>query len=229
MTNKENDQTNKVAFDASVQSLITEYNGVRQASLSRDDAISKLDNFVMVILAAALASYLKLIDEQYYVAFPLISIVITSITFTRRLHKAILNKLARYEKSLSDKITRLLSSSAELDIPTVPFEDINQLWGWQSYYEETDAFDRERGRGAKTKRRRLKDAVIRGGVEITLVSASLGFLVLYLLNNNDLEEWCWAETTVLIAASLYSLLLITEYGKDLSEMLDSLKKATQKS
>ena len=228
MADKKNDQNNKVAFDASIQTLITEYNGIRQASLSRDDAISKLDNFVMVILAAVLASYPTLIlDKQYYLTLPIISIFITAFTFTRRLHKAILDKLALYEQSLSKRVSELLRASAGLDITTVAFEDVDQLWSWQRFYEETDTFGNDNGSGKKeTKLSRLKGTIVKGGIEIALVFSSIGFLVLYIFYNSKM---CWTEWTVFIAASLYSALLIAEYGRDWFDRLGWLNTNSGKS
>jgi hypothetical protein len=198
----------QAGLSGGLDAIIAEFGAVREASLSRDQLIANLDNFVIVLLSAALVGLSTIISRHWFVALPMIAIVFTAVGFTRRMQVRLRFELGDYELLLADRLQRLLTDmSGALDTPPA----VSNLWRWQAYHQR-------RSKGVLSRGFRTLTA---GGMEIVFVVASVGALALFfsLAPTNHLTA---AEIALVALAIPYLAMLLLAIGLDLLKSI-SLK------
>ena len=185
---KSKNQSNDYYF----QALMTEYSIIRDSSLSRDTVKQTIENFIIIILSALIASYPLIIKEELILLFPIASIILTSLALTRHRQQLLLINLNEYEKILQKNLVDFIKSVRKTKEKSPPSTDL--LWNWQNFL--------------KSKNRTANKLTIlwifkRG---ISSLSAVLPFFVaLMFVFHKSIETSNYIDFIVFILAVIYSL------------------------
>jgi hypothetical protein len=183
--------------------LITEFTAIREASLSRDQMKQTLENFMVIILSAVFVAYPTIVEKELFTIFPIVSIIITALAFSRRQQSVLATRLVEYEKVLQQNMISMIQASSKKSEKLPP--NLNQIWNWQSYLH-LRAFEKKRFK-------RLFVGMIHSGLTIIISMVSLGFPILFFFNKR-ISEWSPIEHLLLWTALIYSLILMSIFFKD---------------
>lgn len=183
-------------IDMAFQATLAEYDSIREASLSRDQIIGTLNNFIMVVLAAAIASAPVVIAQKLFWLLLVFSIVISGIALTRQRQAWLQNVLARYEQRILKP--RLMALILQTNPSQESTTSLSNLWQWQAYYREQFA-----GSFAST----VTHLLIFSGLETLLVILPWGFLLLFFYYRN-VTTLAFSEIILSLLAGVYATLTI---------------------
>ena len=181
-------QTLEMAF----QALLAEYKAIREASLSRDQRKGLFENFMMIVLSAAVIGLPTVITQQQYLLLLAFSIIISAIAFAHHRQEQLLLQLVLYESEvLRPQLLELIHQTAS---PKQLPESIDALWQWQAYHLRA---------GKRPLILRFIRRLIFADLKSLFVLASVGFILLFIFYRGVVALTI-PEYALLALASLYS-------------------------
>jgi hypothetical protein len=177
------------------QALLTEYEAIRNSSLSRDTVKQTIENFIILVVSALIASYSIIIKENLILTFPVVSIILTSLAFTRHKQHMLLLSLSEYEKVLQVNLIEFVKSAKNFDAKLPP--NIDLLWNWQNYLKSSNR---------REKKTTIPEFLKRGISSLNSVLPL--FVVIMFLFHKPFKCLNYLEIIVFILAFGYSLTLL---------------------
>jgi len=204
----ENHDESKKCNEFYFQALLSEYNVIRDSCLSRDTVKQTIENFIILVVSALIASYSIIIKENLILTFPIVSIILTSLAFTRHKQHMLLYRLSEYEKILQKNLIEFLNSVDKEGSKLPP--NISLLWNWQNYLKSIN----------KVEKRKAISGFLKRGFS-SLNSVLPIFVAIMFLFHRPFSSQSHLEFIVFIMALIYSfsLFIIT-----LFDYLNYLKK-----
>lgn len=187
-------QQESQALELTSTALLAEYHAIRDASLARESIMGSLENFMMVVLSAAIVTLPTLIKDQHFLLLPVVALILSVIALARRHQAYVHDDLASYEREvLRPQVVALIQ---HVHISQQLSEITNRLWQWQSF------FQRRQSQGRLLVK--LTRTWISYGLEPLFVLSSLGFLLLFVYYRG-IANWTIPEVIAFVLAVFFSL------------------------
>lgn len=206
-------QPESQAFELVSQALLAEYGAIRDAPLARESIVGSLENFMMVVVSAAIVTLPTLIKDQQFLLLPIVALILSTIALARHHQAYVHGDLSSYESEVLQP--RLVGLIRQIDPSAQLSDTVAGLWQWQSYFRKKQLQGRLPGR--------LTRIWTTHGLEPLFVLTCLGFLLLFLYYRGTVN-WTVPEMISFILAAVFSVWITLLFAWSIAGTLISIVK-----